>query len=82
MYLLDTHAILWFLMGHESLSNKARIMMESDSKCFYSIISLWEIAIKQSVGKLDCTTTPSIIAQTCKSAGFLELPLTVTHIDS
>ena len=52
-YLLDTHTLLWFLQGDKKLSDKARQLIDNprNSK-FLSIVSLWEIAIKVSLGKL------------------------------
>ena len=52
-YLLDTHTLLWFLKGDKKLSDKALRLIDSprNSK-FLSIVSLWEIAVKVSLGKL------------------------------
>lgn len=50
-YLLDTHTLLWFLQDDSQLSNKSRELIEI-SDVFVSIASLWEIAIKHSLGKL------------------------------
>ena len=52
-YLLDTHTLIWFLQGDKKLSDKARRLIDSprNSK-FLSIVSLWEIAVKVSLGKL------------------------------
>ena len=52
MYLLDTHAIIWYVSGSNELSPKARSIMETQ-KCFFSFASLWEIAIKQAKGTLE-----------------------------
>ena len=52
MYLLDTHAIIWYLIGSQELSLTARRLMET-KRCFFSYVSLWEIAIKQAKGTLD-----------------------------
>ena len=52
MYLLDTHAIIWYLTGSDELSSTARKLMES-KRCFFSDASLWEIAIKQAKGTLE-----------------------------
>ena len=52
MYLLDTHAIIWYLIGSQGLSLTARRLMET-KRCFFSYVSLWEIAIKQAKGTLD-----------------------------
>lgn len=51
--LLDTHAFLWFFIGDTSLSARARTLIEDESnEKFFSVASLWEIAIKVSIGKL------------------------------
>ena len=52
-YLLDTHTLIWFLMGDKKLSNKARELIDNPRNGkFISIASLWEIAIKVSLKKL------------------------------
>src|SRR5215212_5168560 len=51
--LLDTHTFLWFIGGSERLSRRARALIESRSNpMFVSAASLWEIAIKNGIGKL------------------------------
>lgn len=52
MYLLDTHAIIWYVIGSNELSVTARNLMET-KRCFFSFVSLWEIAIKQAKGILN-----------------------------
>lgn len=51
--LFDTHALLWYVTGNTRLSNahRALIIDPAHRKCV-SIVSLWEIAIKTSSGKL------------------------------
>jgi PIN domain nuclease of toxin-antitoxin system len=52
--LLDTHSLIWFLEGDERLSSPARELIEDgDNAILASIVSLWEIAIKHSMGKLE-----------------------------
>lgn len=52
-FLLDTHALLWFLEESPRLSVTAReITTQSDAAVYVSIVSAWEIALKMSVGKL------------------------------
>jgi len=51
-YLLDTHSFLWFVSASNSLSTKARTLIESSSNNYLSIASIWEISIKASLGKL------------------------------
>jgi PIN domain nuclease of toxin-antitoxin system len=51
--LLDTHVFLWFVDDNPRLSEAARVLIEAeDSQPFLSMASLWEIAIKISLGKL------------------------------
>lgn len=52
--LLDTHAFLWFVNDDSLLSEPAKKLIENeDTQPFLSVASLWEIAIKLSLGKLD-----------------------------
>jgi len=52
--LLDTHSFLWFIAGSNRLSVNARqLMADFENELVLSIASLWEIAIKVSLGKLD-----------------------------
>jgi PIN domain nuclease of toxin-antitoxin system len=51
--LLDTHTALWWVNEHEKLSPTAKALLSEDSYSRYiSIVSVWEIAIKASLGKL------------------------------
>ncbi|HWS88256.1 MAG TPA: type II toxin-antitoxin system VapC family toxin [Pyrinomonadaceae bacterium] len=51
--LLDTHAFLWFIMGSSNPSASARALIEdAANESFLSVASLWEMAIKVSLGKL------------------------------
>jgi PIN domain nuclease of toxin-antitoxin system len=54
--LLDTHTLLWFIDGSTRLSPRARALIEDEANDIYlSVVSLWEIAIKISLGKLRLT---------------------------
>ena len=51
--LLDTHAAIWWINGHDGLSPETKAMLEDDTNFVYvSIVSAWEIAIKTSCRKL------------------------------
>jgi PIN domain nuclease of toxin-antitoxin system len=53
-YLLDTHTLLWTIGKSENLSRDANKAIKSQSNDIYvSAVSLWEIAIKCRIGKLD-----------------------------
>ncbi|MBP5359003.1 MAG: type II toxin-antitoxin system VapC family toxin [Treponema sp.] len=79
-YLLDTHTILWYLTDDNNLSVNARSIIDS-SDCFYSKISLWEIAIKQSLGKLHYKNSIDEISEFCKLEGFLQLNVLENHME-
>ena len=52
--LLDTHAFLWAIQGHNKLSVIAREAIDSpENRPILSIVSLWEISLKASYGKLN-----------------------------
>jgi len=50
--LLDTHTFLWYLLGDANLSSKAKEIIDAKADLYFSIASLWEIAIKVNIGKL------------------------------
>lgn len=53
-YLLDTHMLLWYISGNPRLSEKARAIIDEQSNIILiSKATLWEIAIKCGVGKLE-----------------------------
>ena len=56
--LLDTHAFLWFTAGDSHLSRRARRAIEdAQAVLLLSAASVWEIAIKSSLGRLSLPTT-------------------------
>lgn len=53
-HLLDTHAFLWFINDDKSLSQAAKAVIEDPANTIYlSVASVWEMAIKVRLGKLD-----------------------------
>lgn len=73
-YLLDTHIVLWWLIDPNKIAAKARkIIRDKQERVFISSASFWEMAIKQSIGKL---TLPGNIIEVLSSEGFDMLPIT------
>lgn len=72
MYLLDTHTIIWYVTGSNELSLPARNLMET-KQCFFSFVSLWEIAIKQAKGTLDFKITISELKTVLENEEFIYL---------
>ena len=79
-YLLDTHAILWYVDADARLPLTLRDKIDA-SECFYSIASLWEIAIKQSLGRLNASISIFDYDQLCRQAGFCCLPIKPSHLE-
>jgi PIN domain nuclease of toxin-antitoxin system len=50
--LLDTHSFIWFVTGNSRITPEIRLQIENNENLL-SIASVWEIAIKSSLGKLD-----------------------------
>ena len=50
--LIDTHTLLWFTMGNPRISDNLRLQIENNDNLL-SIASVWEMAIKHSIGKLN-----------------------------
>ncbi len=74
--LLDTHSLLWYMEGDSSLSAKAKSLIEKDNSVNYvSIVSIWEISIKISLGKLQAKTPFSSFAYYISYNGFQILPV-------
>lgn len=56
-YLLDTHVLLWTIAGSENISKKARAIIKNrNNEVCVSAVSLWEIALKVRINKLDLGT--------------------------
>jgi PIN domain nuclease of toxin-antitoxin system len=80
-YLLDTHTFLWFLEGNNTLSSKARIIIENaDNTIYVSIASIWEIAIKISTSKLKLSVNLEEVKTEIVKNNFEILPLDFEHI--
>lgn len=80
-YLLDTHSFLWFVEGNGLLSETARTCMEGASAVLsLSIASIWEIAIKLSIGKLELSQPFDIFIPQQLATNEIELlPIAIKH---
>ena len=64
MHIIDTHILLWLLSEPEKLTATAKTILQED-ELYISMASLWEIAIKQSNGKLDLPFSPEELYAIC-----------------
>ncbi|MEO1145800.1 MAG: type II toxin-antitoxin system VapC family toxin [Cyanobacteria bacterium J06638_22] len=74
--LLDTHALIWFVSNDAKLPDAVREKIETSKTVFFSIASLWEIAIKLNIGKLSLKGEFENIEPRMVEAGITTLPVT------
>lgn len=74
--LLDTHIALWAITGDPTLGEEFLNRLRHEPDIFLSPVSLWEITIKQTAGKL---AGPPDLAERVRDMGFRELPVTYAH---
>lgn len=81
MYLVDTHAIIWYVSGSNELSSTAKNIMET-KRCFFSFASLWEIAIKQAKGTLQFNIDIPKLKTVLEDVEFIYLPPTEFDVEA
>ncbi len=78
--LLDTHILLWALDTPERLPCLLREQLESsETEVYFSAASIWEIAIKSALGKVNFHYSPNQIADGARMTGFVEIPISSEH---
>ena len=78
-FLVDTHALLWALGEPSALSLAARDAIADPSNLIMvSSASLWECAIKASIGKLDL---PEDFFDSVPEAGYEVMPIRISHLN-
>lgn len=79
-FLLDTHLLLWAAAMPERLSPAAReIFDDAASEIVFSVGSIWEVAIKNGLGRADFRVDPRLLRQEFLGAGYQELTITGLH---
>ena len=77
--LLDSHVFLWWLQDNRRLARNARrVIAAPSSRVLVSAATIWEIAIKLSIGKLKWTAGMPL-DRSITACGFAELPVTAQH---
>ncbi|CAM5411441.1 type II toxin-antitoxin system VapC family toxin [Streptomyces griseorubiginosus] len=74
--LLDTHVVLWWLGDSIELSGEVKDLLDTEPAVYVSAVSPWEIAMKQSLGKLE---GPEDLAERVRDSQFTSLPVTAGH---
>ena len=78
--LLDTHILLWAANEPERLSAQAIALLEDpDNELLFSAASLWEVSIKNSLGRDDFKVDARLLRRGLLDNGYIELPITSAH---
>jgi PIN domain nuclease of toxin-antitoxin system len=78
--LLDTQILLWAAGQPERLSRTAsKLLKEPRNDLLFSAASLWEVAIKKTLGREDFRIEPRLLRRGLLDNGYLELPVTSQH---
>ncbi len=81
-YMLDTCSFIWYLTKDKRLPETVRKMVYDSGEIYMSFATLWEIAIKQTVGKLDIITMNIYeLADFCENRGILIMPLKFSYLE-
>jgi len=81
-YLLDTQAALYFLSGDRRLTRQARQVIDDlSSEKYFSLASMWEIAIKLSIGKLELNAEFEAVPLHLSKWNVRELSIQLRHLN-
>ncbi len=75
--LIDTQIFIWAVLDSDKLCLKARKIMLGAGEVFVSAASIWEIAIKAKIGKLE--GDPDEFVEAIEESGFRELMISAKH---
>ena len=75
--LLDTHVFIWAVLDDPRLNRAARTLIEEASEVYVSAASIWEIAIKSAIGKIEADAME--MSRAIQESGFSELPVSTLH---
>jgi len=80
--LVDTHVFLWWVEGDRTLPPKARAALaDQDNECLFSLVSVWELAIKAGLGKLKLALpVQRYVVEHVAANGFRMLDIRMAHV--
>ena len=79
-YLVDTHLLLWAAGFPGRLPSLASEIFEDvGNELMFSVLSVWEVAIKSSLGRADFRTEPRTFRLRLLDSGFEEIAITSEH---
>ena len=81
-YLIGTNILIYLLCNPTELSYEAKRILTKEKSISVSIVSLWEIAIKQSIGKLNIKLTIPQIEKICLERDVKIIPINAKEIEN
>ena len=82
-YLLDTHVVIWFFNGDNALSETAKqIILNPSNMKYLSIASVWELAIKIGLGKLEFKGKAEGFVRLAETSEITILPIKPAHLSA
>jgi len=80
--LLDTHVFLWWVEGDRALPAKVRkVIANPANECLFSLASVWELAIKASLGKLKLAIpVQRYVVEHLTTNAFVMLDIRIAHV--
>ena len=80
-YLLDTHLLIWAVTEDKKLSASAAALIEDmENTLIFSVLSLWEIALKRGFNRKDFLYDANFVRQSLINNGYEELPILSQHV--
>ncbi len=78
--LLDTQVLLWAAGASRRLPDGVRALIEDpENELVFSAASLWEVAIKNQLGREDFSVDPRLLRRGLIENGYVELPVAGAH---
>lgn len=81
-YILDTNILIYSLCNPAELSSEAKRIVTTEKDLHISVVSLWEIAIKQSIGKLNISLTIPQIKRVCETRDIKIISINASEIEN
>ena len=79
--LLDTHVLLWAAYDPARLSARAsNLILNPANSIYFSVASIWEVAIKASLGRADFAVDPAVLRMSLIANEYNEIQIEAAHV--
>jgi PIN domain nuclease of toxin-antitoxin system len=77
---LDTHLLLWTAVRPDLVPDEARRLLDDPiNELFFSVVNVWEVAIKRALGRRDFQVDPAVLRRGLLENGYGEMTITSEH---